>query len=233
MKQFYVYVHYKPDGTPFYVDKGIGNRSHNFTLRSQHHKRIVAKYGKENIKIAVFKCESEKQAFSEEIKLIAQFRLDGYLLCNHSNGGEGASGVVKTKEQRERIAERMKGNKNSFGYKHTAEQRANKKCWNRGLVGYKGTPATEERKRKIGDAQKGSKNHNFGKVTPDATKEKIRASNCGSKCYLAKLNEEQVMEIKKRLAVGEKGAALAREFNVNKVQISSIKLGKTWRHVCI
>ena len=233
MKQFYVYIHYKPLGEPFYVGKGFGMRSHNFTLRSEYHKRIVAKYGKNNIGISVFPCESEQQAFAEEVRLIAQLRLDGHKLCNLTNGGEGASGSTKSTEQRAEISKRMLGNKNCLGRKLSDEQKANTKRWNKGLRGYKTAPATEERKIKIGAAQKGDKNHNFGKTTPEEVKDKIRASNCGSKCYLAKLNEDKVMNIKIRLAAGEVGAVLAREFGVAKTQISSIKAGKTWRHVCI
>lgn len=98
-------------------------------------------------------------------------------------------------------------------------------------TGKKIGPASEERKRKIGEAQKGGLNHNFGKPIPDLVKQKIRASNQGSKCYLAKLTEENVSDIKKRLSLGEKGVDLAREYEVATTQISSIKHGKTWRHV--
>jgi len=101
MKQFYTYLHCKPDGTPFYVGKGGGHRgrrSHNFADRSQHHKNIVAKYGKANIRIFVFNCESEEQAFADEIQQIAQLRREGHELCNVADGGQGASGVIKSPE---------------------------------------------------------------------------------------------------------------------------------------
>ena len=103
--------------------------------------------------------------------------------------------------------------------------------YNKGRFGYKTKPASVERKQKIGAAQMGKKNHNFGKVTPESVKEKIRKSNCGEKCYLAKLTDEQVSEIKSRLLSGEKGVNLATEFSVAATQISSIKNGKTWRHI--
>lgn len=53
----------------------------------------------------------------------------------------------------------------------------------------------------------------------------------GSKNGTAKLTEEQVREIRKRLAAGERGSDLAREYGVVKSIISAIKLRKLWKHV--
>lgn len=94
MKQFYTYLHCKPNGEPFYV--GIGHlggdghsrRSHNFFNRNQHHKNIVAKYGKDNILIYEFPCCSKEQAFLDEIQQIAQLRAESYNLANKSSRGE-------------------------------------------------------------------------------------------------------------------------------------------------
>lgn len=93
IKKFYTYLHCKPNGDPFYVGKGNGKRSHDFTCgRNQHHKNIVAKYGKENVGVFVFDCDSEAQALADEVQQIAQLREEGYELCNMTDGGEGASG---------------------------------------------------------------------------------------------------------------------------------------------
>lgn len=123
------------------------------------------------------------------------------------------------------------------GYKHTPESVANRKGrkpWNKGLSGaYKTGPASNERKAKIGDAQRGRMNHNYGKSIPDFVKEKIRESLAGSKCHLAKLDENKVMEIKIALAAGTCGADLARKYGVANAQISAIKTGKTWKHVLV
>jgi group I intron endonuclease len=105
-----------------------------------------------------------------------------------------------------------------------------KPAWNKGKR-YKTRPCTESRRRLISLAQMGSKNHNFGKTTPESVKDKIRAANCGSKCHLAKLTEDKVAVIKRRLQDGESGSALAKEYGVAPTQISCIRLGKTWRHV--
>jgi hypothetical protein len=49
----------------------------------------------------------------------------------------------------------------------------------------------------------------------------------------AKLTNEKVAEIKKRLALGVKNSVLVSEFNVSPAAISNIKLGHRWKHVSI
>ena len=47
----------------------------------------------------------------------------------------------------------------------------------------------------------------------------------------AKFNEEEVRQIRRRLAEGETQTKIAKDFNVSKDAISSIKRGRTWSHV--
>lgn len=47
----------------------------------------------------------------------------------------------------------------------------------------------------------------------------------------AQLTAENVMEIKRRLATGEAASAIARAFGVSHTTVSSIRLGKLWRHL--
>lgn len=108
--QFYTYLHCRPDLTPFYVGKGTGYRSHDFSRRNVYHKRVVAKYGRENIQIIVTKKDSEESAFKSEIRLIKILRDAGFDLCNYTNGGEGACGAVRSEETRAEISARMIGN---------------------------------------------------------------------------------------------------------------------------
>lgn len=148
-------------------------------------------------------------------------------------------GIMPSLKCRETTSKRMKGkkfsdelkNKISIGIKESWRNRKNRKL-NR-KPGYKIGPASEERKRKIGEAQLGNKNHNFGKITPEYVKQKCRDSYHGSQCHLAKLNDDQVKEIKIALLNGEKGVTLAKKYKVAQTQISSIKKGKTWKHVII
>lgn len=51
----------------------------------------------------------------------------------------------------------------------------------------------------------------------------------GSSNGMAKLTEEKVADIRKRLGAGEKQAVLAREMGVHKSLISLIHTGKTWK----
>src|SRR6266404_5237269 len=109
---------------PFYVGKGNYGRAYEFMSgRNRHHKNIVAKYGKENIGVFVFPCDSEEQAFSDEKQQIAQLRRDGYVLANQTDGGEGKSGCIASKEAREKISASLIGNKHTLGHKHTKESK--------------------------------------------------------------------------------------------------------------
>jgi hypothetical protein len=51
---------------------------------------------------------------------------------------------------------------------------------------------------------------------------------CGSRSGVAKLNEEQVLEIKRRTAAGESRASISRLFGVRPETISHIATGRTW-----
>lgn len=53
----------------------------------------------------------------------------------------------------------------------------------------------------------------------------------GSRHHKAKLTEEQVIEIRKRLAAGEFTTTLAVEFGVRSTLISMIRLRQIWRHI--
>lgn len=55
----------------------------------------------------------------------------------------------------------------------------------------------------------------------------------GSQCKISKLTENQVIEIKKRLATGEKDKDISADFGVSRENISAIKRGKTWNHITV
>lgn len=56
-------------------------------------------------------------------------------------------------------------------------------------------------------------------------------STRGSKKWSAKLTEDDVREIRKRLAAGDLGSDLAKVYGVNPTTIRDIKAGRTWKHV--
>lgn len=157
-KKFYVYLHSRPDGTPFYVGKGHGNRAHKFSVRNPHHKNIVAKYGKNNIIIGKLDCATEQIAFETEKWLIALLKSMGVKLANKTLGGEGSTGLVWTEEGRARISASLKGHK---GTPWTEEQRAKFKA---ATTGRKRTP---EQCAKMGRK---------GKIVSAETREKLKAA---------------------------------------------------------
>lgn len=53
----------------------------------------------------------------------------------------------------------------------------------------------------------------------------------GEQVPSSKLRAEDVLEIKKRLSLGEPGSRIAKDFGVNKNSIYAIKDGKTWKHL--
>jgi len=118
MKQFYTYLHCKPDGTPFYVGKGYGYRAFQFKRRNPFHNRIIEKYSVENIQVYIFYCENEDEALKDEIHQISQLRSQGYKLCNLTAGGEGSSGLHPSSETIQKMSLAHRGNKHGLGYRH-------------------------------------------------------------------------------------------------------------------
>lgn len=105
--KFYIYAHYRNDtGEVFYVGKGEGNRHKSKQGRNRYWHNIVKAHG---YKIEILQhYESEEDAFHAEQELISELGrkdLGKGLLVNMSDGGEGASGAVRTPEQRQRYSE--------------------------------------------------------------------------------------------------------------------------------
>jgi hypothetical protein len=186
--QFYVYLHCLPNGLPFYVGKGYGNRA--FTLwnnRNRHYKFVVKKYGKENIKVVVLPCPSETDAFLQEIQFIKAFREMGYNLTNKTDGGEGATGAIRNEITRLKMAQSKLGNKYTLGLKRgpmpkkqrekisATRRERNIAVWNKGM------PRTDEVKAKLSASNKGKKLTLGLKYPPrsEEHKAKISAANKG------------------------------------------------------
>lgn len=181
-RDFYVYMHInKSNGEVFYVGKGYGNRAFDTKNgRNRHWKNIVKKYGF-SVEFVQFGLQ-EWYAFELEKELIAALgrrdTRDGYL-CNMTDGGEGASGCVRSAETRAKVSLVHKGKTTS------EETKAKIGAANRGKV-----PSAEHR-NKISAAmrgenhpmfgKRGDKSPNFGKKLSKEHREKLSISKRGDR----------------------------------------------------
>ncbi len=192
MKQYFVYLHAKPNGDIFYVGKGRSKRRcHDFkTGRNLHHRNIVAKYGAENIQVFCFPEESNESAIAAEIAWIKQLREDGVELANRTDGGEGALGRKWSDETRAKIllalaphhaatAARSRGKQYCLGRKHTTEEKMKMSLKSRGRK------LTVDQRAKLSQARKGIKSR-LGAVLSESTKKKISASVSAAQVRLGK-----------------------------------------------
>lgn len=153
MNTFYTYFHSKPNGSIFYIGKGVEDRVFSKDNRNIHWKRTVAKYGYEPKILAYW--DTEEEAFMHEKLLISCFKDMGYKLVNMTNGGEGSAGYKWTDEQKANFD--MNNEKNGmFGKKHSKEtkKKISEKAKNRKL-----SIETKTKLSKIFKNRKFSKEH--------------------------------------------------------------------------
>ena len=119
MSEFYTYLWLREDGTPYYAGKGSDDRAfseHRFAGRAPSRERIL-----------VQPHPSEKDAFAAEIFLIDYYGrkdIGTGILCNMTDGGEGFSGIRRTKESYAKAGAKMRGALNpNFGKTMSQEQR--------------------------------------------------------------------------------------------------------------
>lgn len=154
-KQFYAYVHAKPNTVDvsgiFYVGKGHGKRALDMRSRNLHHTNISKKYGFENILVGKLDCSSEQIAFDLEIGLIKCLRRNDVKLVNRTDGGEGTVGHIVTEEAKQKHSKIMQGRK-----------------------------ASSETKQKMKLAHSGDRNHFYGRKHSEETKARISLKKIGS-----------------------------------------------------
>lgn len=118
---FYAYVLFRLNGIPCYVGKGLDDRwlHHEQAVgksysRNKHLARIIAKAGGTLPKIKAHEDLGEAEAFETEIALIKAIgRGKNGPLVNMTDGGDGQSGWVPSKETRARISAANMGKKQS------------------------------------------------------------------------------------------------------------------------
>lgn len=103
---FYVYVYLKPDGSPFYVGKGVNDRYMNNT-RNAWCRKTLSKY-RGRVRVEFIEAKSEAEAFHIEMTLILLYVNAGEKLCNMTIGGEGRCGRALTAEHSAKLSESVK-----------------------------------------------------------------------------------------------------------------------------
>lgn len=119
MNYFYVYAYLRKDLTPYYIGKGQRNRMYD---KGNH--RIHLPVDRNLIKLIAHKL-FENEAFILEkrlIKIYGRKDLGMGILRNLTNGGEGSSGVIPSKETRLKNSIAVSGDKNGmFGRTHSED----------------------------------------------------------------------------------------------------------------
>ena len=178
--KYYTYAYLRENKTPYYIGKGEGSR-----IYVKHQKGISVPKDKSKI-IFLKQNLTEEEAFKHEKYMIAVFGrkdLGTGILRNRTNGGEGASGRIKTEEERKKIRARMLGENNpSYGKVYTEEERQNlsKKMSGENNPFY-GKSHTEEYKKN----RSGVGNPMYGKKCPEHS-ERMRQKMKGKNNPLAK-----------------------------------------------
>jgi group I intron endonuclease len=186
----YVYRHLRLDkNEPFYIGIGSDNNGDYYRAnykygRNKLWNRISEKYGyKIDIIMDDISWESACEKEKELISLYGRINLNNGILCNFTDGGEGALGAVFTQERLDRMSDSMKGKlakekHPQFGKTRTAECKAK---ISEKLLGKKMSP---ERLKKHSIAFGGENNPMFGKNHSEESKEKMRQTTKGKRMGL-------------------------------------------------
>jgi hypothetical protein len=185
MANFYVYEHWRLDRDEcFYVGKGKGGRAYRMRDRNSHHQAIMAKLSREGSGMEVRMVKTgltEGEAFSLEIERISFWRGIGVDLANHTNGGDGVSGLKMSNESKAKMSAAKKGmvgNITMLGRKHSEETKAKMSDV------HKGVKKSSEHAAKVGLRHKGK---TF--VVSQETKNKISISHLGKKHSAASIEK--------------------------------------------
>ena len=205
MNRFYVYVLFRPDGTPCYVGKGSGRRARAHNSGNSHNagvRRLASESG-ELPMVLIRGRISEAEAFSVEMALTA--------------GGDGVSGP-RTGEHNEKLR------RTRFGRPKTADEIAkisasmkgrtfsleHREAISRAKKGRPGIAPTLETRKKLSAAHKGFRHSAESKAKiGNAHRGKIISAEARMKMASAKLGKSLSEEHKRKISVGVRSANLS------------------------
>lgn len=217
----YIYGEYKFDYEPIYVGKGHGNRKDvhlKYKCRNDHFNKKIQKIKREinnePLVILYRNWMTEEEALKLEEKIIStigRYDLKKGSLCNHTNGGEGHSGYIKSKETRLKLSKAAKGRILTEEHKQRIR------------ISNTGKSRTVEQKKRISDAHKGIKQsketiekrtlHLIGIPCSDDKKQKISSANKGKR---------RSEETKRKLSIAKTGIPCPE---ITKISVSNAHKG--------
>lgn len=197
------------------------NKRYNYPLY-----KAMYKYGNSAFSFSIIEnYDLESAALNAEQYLISYFKSKGYKLYNVTNGGEGTSGRICSELTKEKISKANKGKQNRLGLSNSEEQNANIS------KALKGKTYSKNRKDNWYKLR-------FNKSAPNGIAGSEKERNAKSEAHkgekngkACKLNEPQVVEIKRLIKNGLSTRQIAKLFNVSKSAIADISSGRCWSHV--
>ena len=166
----YVYAYLRPDGSPYYIGKGKGNRAY-----SNNHSIAVPK---DMSRIVFMETNlSDIGALTLERRYIRWYGrkdINTGILRNMTDGGDGGNGInrngrIFSDEHKRKLSESKRGiNHPLYGKNHTEESKKKMREIKLGKI------CPEDARRKIGEANRGNKNYMYGRKHSEETKEKMR-----------------------------------------------------------
>jgi group I intron endonuclease len=184
----------------------------------------IAKYGIDNFRLSILNSYNiEQDALNSEKSYIAQFRADGYILYNLTDGGEGTSGIRVSNETKQKRSLAMKGkligHKNPrYGKTHSDESK------HKMSLAHKGHVVSKETRHKLSLLKIGS-NHT------ETTKKYLSSIRRCENNPHAKLTKEDVTLIRIMYSDGVSQIEISKIFDVKRQTISQICLYKTWKEI--